>query len=295
MLPSLSMPASLLLVGLLSCALFRVRSGAADPAAGALQTGDMLYQQRGSDPQKVDMAIDVWTASLTANPDHPGLLARLAEAWTTRAEVEPARQPADYDVARRYGLRCLLADPSVNAVVSASGALDGRAIRQASDPACLTWTALAWARWLDQHGVAGAAIDLVPVTELARRAVAVEPDFDQGRPHHALGLALALPPEPLQPDLAGAERELLAAMEAAPHRWMAGVDLVVQVYGRQDQRQDQRQAILEAILARTLDEGSPQTYVNRAAQRREGGAPEDRAPPRRAPPPGGPTPRGRGP
>lgn len=254
------------------CARLWGRGEVQDPALESLQIGERLYQQRGSDPLLLDAAIDVWSTALAEHPQHPRLLARLTEAWTLRAETDPLRQPHDYDVARRYGIQCLLAEPAVSSVVVASGRLDARAVRLSSDVPCLAWTAIAWARWLALHGAAGAAIDLDTIENIARRAATLEQKSDgriaPGLCQHALGLALALPPEPLQPDLDGAEQALLSALESAPSRWMIAVDLADQVYGRQAGRQGSGEALLTALLARELDQGSPDSYSNQAAQRR---------------------------
>ena len=47
---------------------------------------------------------------------------------------------------------------------------------------------------------------------------------------YALGLALSLPPAPLEPDLESAAGALQEAHEAAPERWWIEVDLAELVY-----------------------------------------------------------------
>ena len=58
---------------------------------------------------------------------------------------------------------------------------------------CMTWTSLAWSRWLAERGVAGAGIDVSATIALAKRAVEVYDEYDGGRPYAALGLAKAIP------------------------------------------------------------------------------------------------------
>ena len=241
------------------------RASRRDPGFSEARRGDELYAQRGTDPAKLDAAIDLWQTALVSHPQSPSLLLRLSRAWTLRGMREPDRRPSGLVVGREMGLRCLTTEASVGVLVEAFGRLEPRAIEQSSRAGCLAWTSMAWSRWLLAHDVAGAAIDLERVEALARRAVALRADTNRGRPVHALGLALALPPEPLEPDLAAAEEQLLAARAAAPDRWQIDVDLAVLVYGPQPDRRDDFQSLLDDVLARELGTGAT-AYENATAQ-----------------------------
>ena len=227
--------------------------------------GDELFARRGEDAANLDAAITSWQAALVDFPDSALLLQRLSRAWMLRGLREPERRPPGFVVAREMGIRCLLTEPQVASLVSTFGRLDSRSIDESNRAICLTWASLSWSRWLLEHDVAGAAIDLDQVTAMARRAILLRPDAHQGAPHHALGLALSLPPEPLGPDLEGAERELLLAQTAAPDRWQVTVDLAVLVYGPQPSRHGEFRSLLEDVVSREPVSG-PEGYGNLAAQ-----------------------------
>jgi hypothetical protein len=251
---------------LLSCAGLQRREQRRDPGYSEARRGDELFLRRGEDPTRLDEAVDLWQAALAEHPMSPSLLLRLSRAWTLRGMREPDRQPSGLLVGREMGLRCLRTEPTVSALIESFGRLELRAIEQSSRAGCLAWTSMAWSRWLLARDVAGAAIDLVRVKALARRAVALRPDLNDGVPRHALGLALALPPEPLGPDLEGAEEALTAALQAAPRRWQIEVDLAVLVYGPQPDRHGEFVERLQSVVDRELT-GTAEDYGNVAAQR----------------------------
>lgn len=256
---------TLLLLLWFSCVSPARRAARRDPGFPEARRGDELFARRGEDPDKLDEAIDIWQAALVTHPQSPSLLMRLSRAWTMRGMRDPERRPSGLVVGREMGLRCMTSEPSVSVLVDTFGRLELRAIEQSSRTACLAWTSMAWSRWLLEHDVAGAAIDLSRVEALARRAVALRPDALQGRPLHALGVALSLPPEPLEPDLDAAEENLLQARELAPDRWQIEVDLAVLVYGPQPDRHDEFRAILGEVVAR--EPGTkPGAYENITAQ-----------------------------
>jgi len=200
----------------------------------------------------------------------------LTTAWTEKALYDSI-QPVDADhpheldpraliVAREYGTRCILRNPNVQNLVNTFGRLDNRAINESPNVTCLVWTSLAWSRWLQYHGVAGAAIDLKGVQQMARHAMRLQPDYDRGRAHHAFGLSLSLPPEPMEPDLEKAERELKLAMEAAPNRWLVKYDLATQVYGRQPDRSTEFNTLLTEIINDEVEPSSEDALMNQVAQ-----------------------------
>jgi hypothetical protein len=190
----------------------------------------------------------------------------------------PDPHAEDFLQAREMGLRCMKTEPSVAVLIDTFGRLESRAIEQSSRALCLSWTAMAWSRWMLVHDVAGAGIDLQRVEALAQRAVTLRADVDRGLPRHALGVALALPPEPLEPRLDEAEQALLAAQAAAPDRLQIAVDLAVLVLGPQD-RVAEFYTILEDVVAQEIT-ADPVGYWNAAAQRQAAAALQEGPQPR---------------
>lgn len=228
--------------------------------------GDRFFMQR-ADPEKLDQAIRAWQEGLLAVPEDPILLGRLAQAYTTRALSNPVHSPDGFIVAREHGVRCLKTDTFFAGVAQTyGGRLVPRALRTVSVELidCLVWTSISWSRWLQIHGAAGAALDLEIITALAQKAVELDATHDRSRPQHALGLALSLPPEPLEPDRAGAEAALTAALKAAPDRWWIEVDLAEMIYGPADQT-DRFTEILIEIAGRSPDAHPQESLENSSA------------------------------
>lgn len=213
--------------------LFQRTEGGREAAERAVVEGDRFFLQR-ADPDKLDAAIDSWQAGLLEAPEDPVLLGRLAMAYTLRAEGRSAHRPEGYIVAREHGIRCLKTEPFLaGRFQTYGGRLDPRGLREVDVDLvpCLTWTSLAWSRWLADHGAAGAALDLEIVIALAEKAYKLDAEYDRSRPRHALGLAIALTPAPLEPDLDRAELLLQQAAAAAPERYVISVDLAEFVHG----------------------------------------------------------------
>ncbi len=235
--------------------------------------GDRLFLQRAN-PDMLDSAIESWRAALLHFPESPRLLGRLAMAYTIRADRMEVPQPSAYVIAREHGMRCLKTDATFRSTLSIfGGELTRKAVRtiDVESVDCLTWTSLSWSRWLLLQGAAGAAIDAEPITLLAERAVSLDPAYDRGRSLHALGLAMSLPPAPLEPDRDAAAEVLLSAMEAAPERWEIPVDLATLVYAPAGEEQKFR-SLLEDVVSHTVQENKPDALEQHAAQRRAAAA-----------------------
>ncbi len=242
------------------------QSDGRDLAARYITEGDRFFMQR-ADPEKLDLALDTWQEGLLQVPEDPNLLGRLTMGYTTRALSNPEHSPDSFILAREYGIRCLKTDTFLAGVVQTyGGRLVPRALRTVGVELidCLTWTSISWSRWLQVHGAAGASLDLEIVAALARKAVQLDATHDRGRPQHALGLALSLPPAPLSPDLEAAQSALTAALEAAPDRWWIEVDLAELVYGPSGE-DTQFTTLLTEITARRPDAHPQESLENRAA------------------------------
>ena len=229
-----------------------------------IQAGDRHFQARAT-AGELDQALSVYMDALLLDPSSVLVLSRISRAYAIKGYAWPDDHGESLRLAMEYGQRCMRTAPDVLGAITASGGqLTVRAIGSAEEPLapCMLWTAYAWARSLQARGVAGASIDLKPLTALARRVVDLSPDQDAGLPHAVLGLSLALAPRPLKPDLTEAGAELELAVARAPWRLSAKVDLATLVYGP---RGDQARwtELLENVAA--ADPGNREAAENAAA------------------------------
>ena len=238
-------------------------------AARILTNGDAVYRER-SDLRELDKAIQWYLSGVREFPDHAKMMGRLARAYTVRAYAHPPDGLDGFATAREFGLRCLMTEPAFGGLVQSSGgAVTVRAVEtlESDRIGCMTWTSLAWSRWLDERGVIGASIDLDATIALARRAVSVKGDYDKGRPYAALGVALALAPLPLEPDLTGARKALNQATSMAPSRLTPIVDLA-QYVSAVEGKEGEWRALLDRVAQQEVAEEDPDRLENLAAIQR---------------------------
>ena len=236
-------------------------------AGRMIRNGDQIFSER-IDPVAVNQAIDAYREGAKKYPAEPRPLGRLARAYTLFEYGHPGPGQGGYSAGRQYGLQCLMMEPAFGGLVSSAGGQVTKRAVAALDReriGCMTWTAIAWSRWLDQRHVIGASIDLEAVQALAQRAVDVFPDYDDGRPYAALGLALAIPPAPLDPDLRAARAAFGEAVMRAPGRLTPSVDLAEYVSGPEGKEAEWR-AILTRVA--TANPSGPDALENTAAIQR---------------------------
>jgi tetratricopeptide (TPR) repeat protein len=219
-----------------------------------IKNGDALYLAR-NEAGELDRAIQWYLSGVREFPQQPQMKGRLSRAYVARAYGLGADGLDGYATAREFGLECMKIDASFGGLVSAAGgAVTPQAVAVLGPEfvECMTWTSIAWSRWLDERGVIGASIDLPAVKALARRAVELQPDYDGGLPSAALGLALALAPKPLKPKLKQARKAFEVAIAAAPERLSYRVDLaqyVVAAEGRQEEWVQLLEGVVDTIPA----------------------------------------------
>jgi len=238
-------------------------------AARILRNGDALFGAR-SDLAELDRAIQWYLSGVREFPTEPKLMGRLARAYTVRAYAHPDDGLDGFATAREFGLQCLMLEDAFGGLVqSAGGAVTKRAVGtlESNRIGCITWTSLAWSRWLDEQGVVGVSIDLGATQALAGKAVSLNGQYDGGRPYAALGLALALPPEPLNPDLVGARKAFGQASALSPGRLTPVVDLA-QYVSAPEGKLDEWTALLGRVVDTTLDSEDPDHLENSAAIQR---------------------------
>lgn len=251
------------------------------PVERCLAVGDAHFEDRAREGE-LDRALSAYHDALLLAPNDATVLARVARAYATRGYAFPDENGESYRLGREIGLRCLRTAPDVQGAITASGGvLTLRAISSADAnlAPCMLWTALAWARTLEAGGVAGASIDLRPLQALARRVVELTPDLEGGLPHAALGLSLALAPAPLKPDLGQAERQLKMAIQRAPWRLSAQVDLATLVHGPKGDEAAWRQTLTEVSTAAPGAREIPENLaaIARAKAALEAGMPDAQA------------------
>ena len=238
-------------------------------AVRILRNGDAAFVAR-SDLGDLDRAIQWYLSGVREFPTEPKLMGRLARAYTVRAYAHPDDGLDGFVTAREFGLRCLMLEDAFGGLVqSAGGAVTKRAVGtlESNRIGCITWTSLAWSRWLDERGVIGASIDLGATQALAEKAVSLNGQYDGGRPYAALGLALALPPEPLGPDLEGARKACAQASRLSPNRLTPVVDLA-QYVSAAEGKQGEWAALLGRVVDSTLDQEGRDYLENSAAIQR---------------------------
>ena len=120
-------------------------------ATRILTNGDALYLER-AELRELDKAIQWYLSGVREFPDHAKLMGRLARAYTVRAYAHPPDGLDGFATAREFGLRCLMTEPAFGGLVQSSGgAVTVRAVEtlESDRIGCMTWTSIAWSRWLD--------------------------------------------------------------------------------------------------------------------------------------------------
>ncbi len=258
-------------------------------ATALLPTGCMLRPRSGQDPVQVTLdicrlglvqrprssqALDGYVQCLldtdVSLPDEARVHGALAQAYHLRALSYPVPGRDDLATARTWALTCLTLQPGVaGRLQNAGGQLTRRPLQAvpAADVDCLVWATMSWSRWLWQRDVAGAAIDLEPVSLLAERAIALAPDYDDGRAWWALGLAQGIVPPALGRDGAAARTALTRAIEQNPARLLAVVDHAELILGPGGEH-----TVWQRSLERVAKAPEPgrdlQAYENAAARER---------------------------
>lgn len=238
-------------------------------ATQIIKTGDELYSER-AERLKLDQAIQWYLSGTREFPEDAKVMGRLARAYVVRSYGHPGDGLDGYATARQYGLSCLKLEESFGGLlISTGGVVTKKAVAtlERNRIGCLTWTSLAWSRWLAKRGVAGAGIDVVATTALAERSVEVFGEYDGGRPYAALGLALGLPLSPMEPDLGSARKALEKAISLSPDRLTPTVDIAEFVSAPQGDH-DEWRALLVKVVATELSPASPDYLENQAAQAR---------------------------
>jgi len=237
-----------------------------DRSLRIVRSGDALYAER-VDAKKLDQAIQWYLSGDREFSENGQMLGRLARAYVAKSYGHPVSGVDGYATARQFGLACLKTEAAFGGLLSSTGGeITTKAIAslQIERVDCMTWTSIAWSRWLAERGVVGAGIDLGATTELAKRAVKLQADYDGGRPYAALGLALALLPKPLEPKLGAARKAFKKAQELSPTRLTTMVDLAEFVSAPQGKNEEWRR-ILERVVSTPPGPDDPEQLENQAA------------------------------
>lgn len=243
-------------LGLTAC------GGGRDFVDKRLDTLDAAYQQRSS-PEQLDDAVRGY---LQLNERFEGdvrVLSRLARAYTVRAELgQGDDRLRDYSTAKEFGLECLMQRGSFAGLVIANGGMVVPAAARELEPedvGCIVWTVIPWARWVHERGAGGVGLDHEVLIALSRRAVELNERWGRGRSQYALGLALSLPPDVLEPKLGKAGAAFEGAMSIAPDRLSVQVDYALHVLERTGATEK-----AEALLRKVAETGLADDQSDRA-------------------------------
>lgn len=256
-----SLRGALLGLGLAAC------GGGKDFVDKRLDTLDAAYQRRSS-PAQLDDAVRGY---LQLNERFEGdvrVLGRLARAYTVRAELGHGDDRLrDYSTAKEFGLECLMQRGSFAGLVIANGGMVVPAAARELEPddvGCIVWTVIPWARWVHERGAGGVGLDHEALIALARRAVELNERWGRGRSQYALGLALSLPPDVLDPKLDKAGAAFEGAMSIAPDRLSVQVDYALHVLERTGAT-DKAEELLRKVAETGLAEDESDRAENEAA------------------------------
>jgi len=237
-----------------------------DPVLRAVRPADQAWRKR-ADPGGLDTALQAYLNVDQAYPEDSRVLWRLSRMYTMLGDESPADAVRHYATAREFGLRCLMLEPSfAGLVISRGGRVVPAAAAELTEESkeCLVWTTIAWTRWVRARGTAGVGLDHAVLSAMGARAAELAGDWGSGRGHYAHGLALALPPPALSPDLKGAKAAFERAIDAAPERYTPKVDLALYVLQPMG-KTDKASAMLREVAEATIPADDPEKLEDRHA------------------------------
>ncbi len=254
------------------CALRARRS--VDPAELQLATCQARLLASERTQASLDAHLQCLLGVDVVSPEHPRVYAAIAHTLYVRGLAWPAADRDDLASARGWALRCLALQPGVAGRLRATGGRVTDAVVEAvpaSDVDCLTWGAMAWARWIEQRGAAGMGIDLEAVRLLADQAATLSPEWDGHRPLWAVALSAGVVPPALGGDLGQTATAFSMARTGVPRAMLLVDEATLLAAPRADvddwrQRLDEAAAI--AVEGRDLDAYEDQAAVAIATQLR---------------------------
>jgi hypothetical protein len=164
-------------LGVTSCAGRRTGPSISDPA-GLISRADVAWNDR---TEGFDTTGGILAEAYSLQPRNPDVLWRLVRMHVAEGISDSNRRRRIYAFAeaRSLGLECLDADPVFaqrRMELGWANALEGV---HADRSQCLTWTVLAWARWMSEMGPSATALDLEVVDLMVQSAnLVVQDDRD---------------------------------------------------------------------------------------------------------------------
>ena len=237
-----------------------------DPVLRAMKSADRLWRDRNQ-PGGISDALQSYLDAEQAFPDDARVLWRLARMYTMMGDLAPEDATRHYATAREFGLRCLMLEPSfAGLVISRGGQIVPAAAAEITEESkeCLVWTVIAWSRWVRMRGTAGVGLDHPVLAALGAQAEVLAGSWGAGRGFYAHGLALALPPRSLDPDLDAAGAAFERAIDAAPDRLPPKVDYALYVL-EPSGRSDEAKALLRKVAEAKVPEDDPEVLEDRHA------------------------------
>lgn len=210
-------------LALLGCVVFRTPDP--DPRVLALQAADEHYANRHLDGE-LELALRAYQDILAAGPVDRAILFRLARAFGAAGLGDPTDAGmVSLEVGRQYGLQCLMLNTGfASRVELGAWQITERAVRQleVQDRPCIDATLIAWVRWVERRGPAG-AVDLRSIDRLARR-VRLMPESGWVGPW-ANAMVLVLPEGPSERPLADSRVLFEQALALEPNLTWLELDL----------------------------------------------------------------------
>lgn len=212
---------------LLACAARRPEEGELDPIEALLREGDAAWAERAT-LGSFDPAVAAWQEAVGRAPGDRRPRGRLARAeWSRGIVVGAGAALQHFEAGRELGTSCLMLTPGAVPRVEAAGWELTVAVMSGAppldwDPACLVWTAVNTVETVRERGP-GAALELVRMDPVIRRALALAPPELVGFASYAAGLRHTLDPDASVEARDEGFRLLNRAAEAEPEVAWLGV------------------------------------------------------------------------
>lgn len=251
-----------MLLALMGCVFFRTADP--DPRDLALQAADEHYAMR-HEPGELDVALQAYQDILASAPADRAVLFRLSRAYGAAGLGDPTEAGmVSLEVGRQFGLECLMLNTGfASRVELGAWQVTERAVRQleAQDRPCIDATLVAWVRWVERRGPAG-AVDLASIDRLARR-VRLMPDAGWVGPW-ANAMVLVLPEGPSDRPTADSRALLEKALALEPDLAWLHVDLATYQLVLEGESGKAAESLWG--IAQSTDDAGQWAYENKAAR-----------------------------
>ncbi|MBT3222983.1 MAG: hypothetical protein HN348_28240, partial [Proteobacteria bacterium] len=189
-----------------------------------VRDADRAWEERGDSFEEAE---DLLHQAYADNQRQTDVLWRLVRLQVAKGLAAEEKRQSQYAFAegRSLGLQCLDLDPAFQQRRVELGWPNALEVVQPERVHCLTWTTLAWVKWVQAHGAEAAALDIATLDELINAANLVATDEDRGLLAWAAGILAAVRTDG-QGDLTVARSLLELALVADPAAANIRADLI---------------------------------------------------------------------